>query len=55
MDNQKEILKSYKSSKHPPVYYDPYIPKNNSISKLNRHTSEPHEHKREIARKLRQK
>lgn len=35
--------------------YRPYVPKNNSIAQLNRHTGEPHEHKREIARRLRQK
>lgn len=40
---------------HPPRYDSPFVPKNNSIAQLNRHTGLPHEHKAEIARRNKKK
>jgi predicted RNase H-like nuclease (RuvC/YqgF family) len=55
LETLKEKVSSTRHQTKSRVYRVPYVPKNNSIAKLNRHTGEAHFHKREIARRLRTK
>ncbi len=51
---EKSLSSAYYPSYSNEPVYRPYVPKNHSIAQLNKNTGLPHEHKREIARRLRQ-